>query len=313
MGSILNPTDLNEKIRFTEAKFIWFELWNIKLAELSGSQQEGLRDGQYFYSMYDYDVVAGGKLQFYVDTGIRLIPKGEVLSRSCFEAIDGKIALNELLDPVTVRKMVEWSALISVKAYMDNCTMRNIPFPGLKPIHGQSLHAIVDDLLETISLRLSLERSNPTLMKHEGFWARTSEETWLCLVVPFLVMDQLLYFYPSFDRKLNTRFFFQIVPEPVYTTVKMKCIAVQKQKVTLTLYHTYHFLLCLDCALQLMSSPLENQFLPALEKRKVDQQARQLFKKEGAVMAASLKRLLIRSGVQLKMENLNFDFKSFIR
>jgi hypothetical protein len=195
---------------------------------------------------------------------------------------------------------------------MNQFTSRNIPFGGLRKTDEQTLHAITELILDTISVRLSLERSNPKMMQHEGFWARNSEESWLFLIVPFIVMDELLYFNPDFERELNMKFFFQLVPEQIYNTVKMKCLSVQKQKVKLTLFHTYYFVLCLNCALQLMNSNFESRFLPALEKRKVDRQASRLFIKEGAVMLSTLKRFLVRSNVELKMENLTFDFKSFM-
>jgi hypothetical protein len=45
MASILNPTDLNAKIRFTEAMFIWFEPWNEKLARMAADDPKELPDG----------------------------------------------------------------------------------------------------------------------------------------------------------------------------------------------------------------------------------------------------------------------------
>ena len=104
----------------------------------------------------------------------------------------------------------------------------------------------------------------------------------IILKVPFMIIDEVMYFNKNFNRKENLKQFKVCVGEARYHTLKMKCMEIDHNEVTLSWYHTIYFLYCLDCALQLMLGDHEQKLLASLGPKGLTNQNRDLFVIEGA-------------------------------
>ena len=104
-----------------------------------------------------------------------------------------------------------------------------------------------------------------------------SAETNITLHCCFLIMDEILFNNPAFNRSYNRSVFYNYVPECRYYTLKMKCIQIATQAVALSSLNVQLFLVLLDCSLQMLLGDKADCLIAVLEERGVSQNIRNIF------------------------------------
>lgn len=95
------------------------------------------------------------------------------------------------------------------------------------------------------------------------------KETYITLTLTFIVLSEILFFNSEFNRKHNREEFFKKVPEMKFYSLWTKCSRMAKQDVELTVMDTSLFLICVDCAMQMVLGDKADLLIPLLEQKGV--------------------------------------------
>ena len=137
------------------------------------------------------------------------------------------------------------------------------------------------------------------LMDHPGLEFPPSNETMITLKGTFAIIDEVLYRNAAFDRAKNLEIFNKIVPESKYFTLKINCIAIDKNPVRLSLYNINLFYHCLECALQMIAGDKADILIPALDRNGMTKEVLEIFAVSGTEMLHYLHEMLEDSKAQL--------------
>jgi len=215
---------------------------------------------------YDYEALNDNVWQLHLDVGVRLLPVAEILTRTTFETVYA----GQLIDILRLDAMDDAAKIAfgrCVQGFSEQCTTKGIAFNGkidevdMKPFIAQ---------MRTSFLEHRLPQEAP-FQHHRNVASFTKgTDTVLLCKVPFIIMDEVFFSDSAFDHEYNSDALWKVMPQPSYYTIKLRCMQIDGGEVHLPLLQTMFYLICLDCALQLLVSDHADRLEALLNDRGVN-------------------------------------------
>jgi hypothetical protein len=220
---------------------------------------------------YDFERRPDNEWQLHVDVGLQVTPVAEILTRTSFRTIfEGP--LEHILNMAAMNDVVAVAIESCLQGFNEQCAATGIAYRHER---------IEMDIAKAVEyLRSNFASEHVPVM---DTW-RTKQllkftpggKTMILCKLPFMIMDRVFFTDAGFDIRNNAAILFKHVPEPFYYTTKLRCMTIDKGDVELTGTHSVYYLICLDCALQLLVGEHENR-LHALEVQGLTPQVRRNF------------------------------------
>lgn len=166
-----------------------------------------------------------------------------------------------------------------------------------------------NERLEAMAQRIVNEYHQ--LRKEEDVYNARAQETMLleCIYdhpysnviqLSIIIIDEILYLNPGFNREHNRKEFFDRVPFQKYMTLRQKCYAMEQHALALSIFEGIYFFICLDCALQVIVGDKSEVVSRSLEENQgIDDEIRKLYIQYGSEMIDQLKKALPAVGIKL--------------
>jgi hypothetical protein len=235
------------------------------------------------FGNYDFELSAENKPRIYIDIIFKVIPLAAIMTRICFENENHNYEWDFYFRTEVLEPCVKIAVDECINTFKKKCSVNKVKLDRDIPAGPGTVQKITQGLIDRYQKHDKKNYIlNQQVINTWGFKFIKDFRTQIILKVPFMIIDEVLYFNKNFNRKENLKQFKDCVPEPKYHTVKMKCMEIDHNEVTLSWYHTIFFLNCLDCALQLMLGDHEQKLLASLGPKGLTIQNRDLFVREGA-------------------------------
>ena len=104
-----------------------------------------------------------------------------------------------------------------------------------------------------------------------------SQQSYISLKLTFAVLAEILFDNELFNRKHNREVFFKHVPEMKFYSLWLKCNDMAGRDVALNGVETSLFLICVECALQVVLSEKGDRMIPGLNERKFTKEIRDIW------------------------------------
>jgi hypothetical protein len=192
--------------------------------------------------------------------------------------------------------MVRLSILESINAFEEKCEESQIALPYKIPLCEEVASSICDEIVDHyIDYRKPHDIVNDYLMSSAGLECRQSNATLVIIRGTFLIIDELIYKNPKFDRKHNLKAFINSVPEQKYITIRMNCMEIVRHPVKLSLYDSILFYTCVDCALQILLGDKSDLFISTLEVNGMTKPVRDAFFRYGTEFFNHLRKTALET------------------
>jgi hypothetical protein len=174
---------------------------------------------------------------------------------------------------------------------------------------------IIEGILMEIPVREKTWQGNKDLHLAEGGFFSTGKKTALFMQGTFVVMDQLFMLNPLVDRMANRHTFFEQTGLDLsrYNTLKIYCNTINHQDVRLSFYQIIYLFLLVDCAAQILISPLQNTLEPYLIKYGLTPENTREYLKVASEIRGQLNHELTNAGTIIDLLSKPYDWSALMR
>jgi hypothetical protein len=292
---------------------LWFEKYDPFDPEVINSNTEPDQLSLLFSSNFDYEMLPLKKPRIYIDIGLKALPLAAILVRTRFENESHDLYWGDYFQVQVLEPCVKIAVDTCIKGFIEQCAAHEINLkadikPGPHTVE-KITHAIVEQYQNH---RRTGDIANRKTINSPGLRATPGKKTRLPMKITFMILDDVLFNNKKFNCRENLEQFTEVVPEPIYHTVKMKCIEIESGEVKLSLYHTAFFLVCLDCALQLILGDNESELLSSLHSQGLSNANREMFIAEGSQLLRDFKNQTKRAGVRIPFLEKRYNWNQLI-
>ena len=129
-----------------------------------------------------------------------------------------------------------------------------------------------------------------------------------------IILDNVLYINPDMNKEHNREVFFSRVPFQKYVNLKHKCYAIGTENISLSLFESVFFFICLDCALQVLMGDKSEEIIRSIEvSDEFGAEYRNLFIKYGSDMLVQMKNAVREGGFILPDLEQDYNWISRIK
>ena len=282
------------------SNYLWFEPLNANVPEASNLENNPSQPVATFTSNFDYEILPRNIGHVYIDIGIEMIPAAAIMVRSGFVFNNKDLKWDDVFTSLNIVPIVHKTIRNCIDGFKEQCLAFNIPMPGTVKEDDEITFAISKNIIDQyFTYRQHVDIAYSWLMDNPGLEFPITNETMITLKGTFAIIDEVLYRNAAFDRAQNLEIFNKIVPEGKYFTLKINCIAIDKNPVRLSLYNINLFYHCLECALQLIAGDKAEALIPALGRNGMTKEVQDIFTVSGAEMLYYLYAMLEDSKAQL--------------
>jgi len=264
-----------------------------------------------FSFAYDYDLPPGKNWTLYGDVTMKIKAKGCLKMRATFTATcsSGVLFSEEIFG-----KVVEESFAGIGDHFKKQCEKYNIPFIG----DVQLASEMFDPITTTSIQQYFGHRQKDDERNKAAFipYLNLTQGGNTCLIMrgTFLILDQVLFLHPAFDHKHNQQAVTEsMLFETIYYTLKHKCMEIEFDKISLTLFHTILLYQCLDIALQVLLSEHGDTLQPALEQNNFTQFRQQEYIRFCSSLFKQLNDAFHKPGMHIGNLDKKTDWPTVIR
>ncbi len=259
---------------------------------------------------FDYERRPQSEWLFHADAGYEVIPFGKVYTRTTFQIT---AAEHELFSVEILRPIVEEAIQIAKGSYKEFARENNFPKQGVILHMKQLTLSLVTSIITNYKLRTIQDKNNEFLETKYGLRLTPGGNTSLIVTGTFMIMDHILYENPAFNNESNREAIMEYVPLPRYETIKLKCLEIDRQNVSLTWVETIFFFLCLDCALQLLLGEHADTLIPQMEELGMIELRRNEYVAFSSDMVKGLKTTLKEGGMTISNLEQQIDWNSLMK
>lgn len=243
------------QIAANAGNFMWFRDLSADRPDANGSFFDKGHPVANASLNYDVELLPDHVWILHIDIGLHVRPIAEIKVRVSFQTVyDGSMEL--ILGLEVMDEVVSIALNNCLRAFNEQCEAHGIAY------RHQKIDMEIGGALQYIRDHYATE-----MKALENTWFRSSfssftpgNNTRLLCKVPFMIMDLVFLSDGEFDHRHNAPILFKHVPEPFYFTTKMRCRTIDTGNVVLSGAHTVYYLICLDCALQLLVGDHEDRF-----------------------------------------------------
>jgi len=225
--------------------------------------------------LFDYATFPDNKWEFYCDVFVKLPHVAAVMIRSQYKVYSADFEWDNLFIVENIKPVLTDSITNALIDFKDICIENSVALTTEIIQTNPELPDEMIDLVcknsvdEYLTHRKPNDIVNSQALKEIELRCPMSLHINITLNLTFLVMEQILFNNNGFNRRQNQEVFFKIVPEVKFYTLRMKCIQIGQHQVDLTVMDVHFFLICLDCAIQIVLGDKGDSLIPVLEQRGV--------------------------------------------
>lgn len=301
-------------IKLVQSNYLWFEAFHPNHPEVINSDHDPENPMVDFCGNFDYEFLPTGIRHVYIDIELKMIPVGAILVRSDFEFKCKEFLWDYIFTVDIIHPMVSLAIKKCITAFEEQCELLQITMPYSIPFTDEVVSAIGKVIIaQYFDYRKPHDIENAYLMSNIGLECKQSNNTFITIQGTFLIIDELIYNNPRFDRKHNLKVLTGFVPEPRYLTLKMNCIQIIDHPVKLTFYDAILFYTCVDCAMQMLLSDKSDLMISALEAKGMTKEIRSTFFKHGTNLFNVIRKVLLRPNVRIINLEEKHDWDKLLR
>ncbi len=202
---------------------------------------------------------------------------------------------------------------LAQKGFIEYCETHQIEQP-LEEIQDwtECAKSIRDGMIERSQSRFRDDELNPK--GKVGLLTLTPGKLTLLLVNgTFMILDEVLHSNKAFDLAHNQEVFHDIIPESVYYTTKLNCMALEKGTIKLKFVHNIFFQICIDCALQLILDNHFEKLIPVMNERGFNEEKQQKYINYGNKFLNDLRESYKKSGATIENLQTRYDWNSMLK
>lgn len=263
---------------------------------------------------HDYEMLPGNKPRIYFDMGLRVYTLAAISVRTQIESECNEYDWNFYFQKAVIEPVIRIALRNCTEEFRKQCNARNIRInTSLKPepeLVRDMINAVNQNYLE---LRVNDDIFNKKIIESPGLILQPDRiKTIIPIEITFMILQDVLYNNKKFNRKKNLENLIKAVPEPMYHTVRMKAMKIVSEEVNLSMYYTSYFLICLDCALQLMLGEAEQELLTSLHSKGLTIENRDIFIKEGSYILDYFREALREKNSRVTNLEIRYDWNRLI-
>lgn len=174
---------------------------------------------------------------------------------------------------------------------------------------------IIQGMIQEIAIREATWEGNKELHLAEGGFFSTGKKTALFMQGTFVVMDQLFMLNPNVDRMHNRHVFFEQTGLDLsrYNTLKIYCRSITEQDIRLSFYQIIYLFLLVDCAAQIILSPMHSILEPELTRYGLTPENTNEYLKVASEIRGQLNHELTDAGTIIDLLNKSYDWPALMR
>lgn len=255
-------------------------------------------------SNYDYEIQTDWTKWVYIDIGLKL-NLANVVYRSGFEFNEKALAWKDIFVSDTIHSLLKIAFNETQKGYIVFCDANKIQLPVNCTIPETLLKPFTNTIIDQYTLYRSIsDEQNAYLINTIVLECETGYETHSLFKNTFDILQEVLFYHPSFNKEHNREFFSDIVPLPHYFTLRYNCKSIEYENISLSGYDMIMFFQCLDCALQMLIGNKADALMSYLEQIGIDTETQAEYIKIGTDQFNLLNEMLSNSNAQItNLEN----------
>jgi hypothetical protein len=267
-----------------ERTLLWFEKYDPLYPEEIHPDTDPKKVKLCHSISYDYEMLPGNKPRIHFDIGVRVFTAAAISVRTQIESECNEYDWNVYFRKDVIEFWIRIALRNCTEEFRKQCNARNIKInTSLKP-EPELVRDIVNGVYQNyLDFRSKDDITNKKGIESPGLILQPDRiKTIIPIDITFMILQDVFYYNKNFNRKKNLENFDKAVPEYLYHTVRMKAMKIVSEEVNLSMYYTTYFLICLDCALQLILGEAEQELLTSLQSKGLTLENRDIFIKEGS-------------------------------
>lgn len=259
----------------------------------------------------NFDVEQPQKEQwlFYADISLSIKPYAKILTRSCFKVTCTEVILftKEIMVP-----LMEAAIENAISGFNARCKAYNLKHDWDLPDLKTHAPAFADNVIKQYYNDHKPQFENNKLHKQEGLKLTMGNKTNLAVKATFMLVDEVLYENPAFNHKHNRSMFNTAMPMTMYYTLKLNCLKIDTEDIQMTWLNTVHFMLAMDCALQLLLGDHFDKLQPGIERKGLTPENQKAFISFATKMINDLNETLHTSGATIENLEVRRDWNAMM-
>lgn len=311
----------NIQVELFEEDILWFEQYSEENLDTEtdfymnkDDEPDDVAPMMRIGNLFDYATLPDNKWEFYCDISVKLPHMAAVLVRSQYSIYAEDFEWDHLFVVENLRVIISNAIMNGLVQFRQMCIKSEV---DLSPEMKEKDPEVTDEMIEGVcghiideywTNRKPYDTTNAGALTEVELNCPSASSANLTLNLTFLVMEQILFNNRRFNRLHNREVFFEVVPEMKFYSLRMKCIQIGKHDVALTVEDVHYFLICMDCALQMVLGDKGDRLIPVLEEHGVTDAAQQMWFKSASELL-NICRASVEESIQHKEK---FDWSNLI-
>jgi len=304
----------NSTIEAVCSNLLYFEAFYPNHPELIINNYDPEDPGIYVSGNFDNVLLDDGLRHIYIDIDLTMLPFGSILVRSEFEFAQNGEQWDDLFTKEYVYPMVRLAFTESASTFYEQYELSQNKKANEIQIFDEVVHVIGNDIIEQYNTnRKPHDLENAEIKKAFGLECIQSTPTFVTIQGTFLIIDELIYNNPLFNRKHNRAALGHYIHESKYNTLKMKCLEITEHPVTLSYYDAIFFYICVECALQMLLGDKGDLMTDSLDAKGMVTEVRGLFIRHGSLLFDKLHQNISKTNASISDLETNRDWDNLFK
>ena len=267
------------KVELIEKNTLWFEKYSPENLDteidFEMMEEESLEAVPIMKvgNLFDYATLPEHQWEFYSDISVKLPHLAAVMIRSQYKIYSEDFEWDHFFVVENVKPILTNAINNALFEFRHICLQNSV---ALTPEMSREDPIVPDETIEKVcenmvdqylTLRKPFDMANSEALTEIELKCPSLGPAEVTLNLTFLVMEQILFNNRRFNRIHNREVFFGIVPEMKFYSLRMKSVQIGEHNVDLTVMDVHYFLICMDCALQMVLGDKADLLIPILEER----------------------------------------------
>ncbi len=248
----------------------------------------------------------------YIDIEILAPHFAKILYR-CEYLVKG--AFDSLLNPELLFTVIDKSFEQTEVSFNQMCLESGVQEVPTFILQETDYDKIIEGIIHEIPVREKTWEGNKELHLAEGGFFSMGKNTSLFMQGTFVVIDQLFMLNPHVDHMHNRHVFFEQTGLDLsrYNTLKIYCSTISQHDIRLSFYQLIYLFLLVDCAAQILISPLQTIFEAELMHYGLSQERTNDYLKVASEIRGQLNHELTAAGTIIDLLNKSYDWPALMR
>jgi hypothetical protein len=263
------------------------------------------------FNAFDYERLPDNNWIIHLDIHLRVRQFVQLIIRNSYRLTSDleHVFTNDVIKPI-MKDALE----TTIKVLSEKCKEETIDFDASVIPYKPFIDKFANETIETfITHRLEEERKRGEQNLIEGMTIKSDAGSKLIINATIIIIDQVLFKSPLFERRYNVDAFEKAVPIGGYLTMREHCLKINNSSVKLNWYLTTYFVLSLDCALQLLIGDHYETIKAEIEKEGLDEPTRSQFIESGSKLLETLMNIFAEKNFMIANLEQRYDWNSLIK